>query len=194
MFHPCPIAPRLKFPLCHLLAVGLQTNPLPPPTSVFSSIKWYLHHRAAVRIIWDDTPEHYAQRGDGTCRRSWGSTVSGGPKSIPLEALLLPTAPRSPPSTTRPTTRGRELSLSAAVGGLGGSRERAWPALSPAPSAPCQAVGPTFLGFLKTIILCEPLSIGHVDVILKLGVLLTQGEGLGEGANTGFRTQPPPPP
>lgn len=97
-------------------------------------------------------------------------------------------------STTRPTTRGRELSLSAAVGGLGGSRERAWPALSPAPSAPCQAVGPTFLGFLKTIILCEPLSIGHVDVILKLGVLLTQGEGLGEGANTGFRTQPPPPP
>lgn len=97
LFHPCPIAPRLKFPLCHLLAVGLQTNPLPPPTSVFSSIKWYLHHRAAVRIIWDDTPEHYAQRGDGTCRRSWGSTVSGGPKSIPLEALLLPTAPRSPP-------------------------------------------------------------------------------------------------
>lgn len=80
------------------------------------------------------------------------------------------------------------------MGGLGGSRAWAWPALSPAPSARCQAVLPTFLGFLKTIVLCKPLSIGHVDVILKLGVLLTQGEGLGEGVNAVFRTRPPPPP
>lgn len=119
--------------------------------------------------------------------------MSGGPKSIPLEARLLPTAPWSPPPGP-PHPQEGAIILRAEVGGLGSSWTRVWPALSPAPSARLQAVGPTFLGFLKTIVLCEPLSIGHVDVILKLGVLLTQGEGLGEGANAGFRTRPPPPP
>lgn len=35
------------------------------------------------------------------------------------------------------------------------------------------SVWPTFLGFLKAVILCQPLRVGHVDVILELRVLLT---------------------
>ena len=115
-----------------------------------------------------------------------------GLESIPLEAHLLPTAPRSPPpSPSHPQEGAVTQGHSGKAGRL---RTRVWPALSPAPSARCQAVPPTFLGFLKTIVLCEPLSIGHIDVILKFGVLLTQGEGLGEGVNAVFRIRPPPPP
>lgn len=51
---------------------------------------------------------------------------------------------------------------------------------SPTPSARCQPLGPTFLGFLKTVVLCQPLSIGHIDVILKFRILLPQSKGLKE--------------
>ena len=83
-----------------------QTPSVPPPccrtsdkssTSSNLSLLIYKMVPTSQGRCEDNTPEHFAQRGDGTCRRSWGSTVSGGPKSIPLEARLLPTAPRSPP-------------------------------------------------------------------------------------------------
>lgn len=82
-----------------------QTPSVPPPccrtsdkssTSSNLSLLIYKMVPTSQGRCEDNTPEHFAQRGDGTCRRSWGSTVSGGPKSIPLEARLLPTAPRSP--------------------------------------------------------------------------------------------------
>lgn len=64
----------------------------------------------------------------------------------------------------------------------------------PWPLAPGQAAWPTFLGFLKAIVLCQPLSVGHVDVILKLRVLLAQSEGLEGGANAVLMKQSQQPP
>lgn len=52
-----------------------------------------------------------------------------------------------------------------------------------APSTRCQSVSLTFLGFLKTIVLCQPLSVGHVDVFFKLRMLLAQSKSLEEGTN-----------
>lgn len=48
---------------------------------------------------------------------------------------------------------------------------------------------PTFLGFLKTIVLCQPTSIGHIDVILKLRVFLAQSKGLEGKESTSLMKQ-----
>lgn len=62
------------------------------------------------------------------------------------------------------------------MGGAGKLLDTGVAKLSPPPSARLQAGACTFWASLKTFVLCEPLSIGHVDVILKLGVLLTQAK------------------
>lgn len=68
--------------------------------------------------------------------------------------------------------------------GLGSLPEMCiWEVPSLAPSTRCQSVCPTFLGFLKTIVLCQPLSVGHVDVFFKLRMLLAQSKSLEEGTN-----------
>lgn len=52
----CPPLPWLKFSATSLLW-DFRQIPLPLPTSVFSPTKRYLHHRAVVRIKWEDTLE-----------------------------------------------------------------------------------------------------------------------------------------